>query len=344
MDHLSIHPVSGVSQFEATRGDLVGLFQRCGHPWSVTAHPDWVSSWWRSRASSSRLVCCLIHDHDALVAAVPLEFSKLPVMTWTSTNLHWGWSSALIDPTTDERWRRTYAQWLGDGAGPWASVQMGLLPIDGPANRQMRAFEGPGHKRFWVRDLASLDLTDSFDAFLDDQSKNLRRKIRRTEKAATENGLSRKVRVQPAPDYLHTVVGAVSSRSWQGTTGRAVYSDPSNREFYRLLTRDPGDLQLVLNHVEAPDGLPIAYVLGVRVADVVHHIDTGFDPEFADYSPGLLATLDAVRWATEQGLATVDLGIDADYKSRFTRDVQRAEGLELTQGAVGFVKRLRPPR
>jgi hypothetical protein len=65
-------------------------------------------------------------------------------------------------------------------------------------------------------------------------------------------------------------VGAVSSRSWQGTTGRAVYSDPSNREFYRLLTRDPGDLQLVLNHVEAPDGLPIAYVLGVRVADVVH--------------------------------------------------------------------------
>ncbi|MEI2621458.1 MAG: hypothetical protein V9G09_12040 [Candidatus Nanopelagicales bacterium] len=73
----------------------------------------------------------------------------------------------MIDPTADERWMRTYAQWLGDGAGPWASVQMGLLPIDGPANRQMRAFEGPGHKRFWVRDLASLDLTDSFDAFLD---------------------------------------------------------------------------------------------------------------------------------------------------------------------------------
>lgn len=99
---------------------------------------------------------------------------------------------------------------------------------------------------------------------------------------------------------------------------------------------------MVLNHVESPEGLPIAYVLGIRVADVVHHIDTGFDPEFADYSPGLLATLDAVRWASEQGLATVDLGIDADYKARFTRDVQRAEGLELTQGAAGFVKRLRP--
>jgi hypothetical protein len=80
------------------------------------------------------LVCCLIHDDDSLVAAIPLEYSKLPVTTWTSTNLHWGWSSALIDPTADERWMRTYAQWLGDGAGPWASVQMGLLPIDGPAN------------------------------------------------------------------------------------------------------------------------------------------------------------------------------------------------------------------
>ena len=215
-----------------------------------------MSRWWRSRASSSRLVCCLIHDDDALVAAIPLEYSKLPVTTWTSTNLHWGWSSALIDPTADERWTRPYAQWLGDGAGPWASVQMGLLPIDGPANRQLRAFEGSGHKRFWVRDLASLDLTGGYDAFIDRQSKNLRRKIRRTETTATENGLSRKVCVQPAPDYLHAVVGTVSSRSWQGTTGRAVYSDPANREFYRLLSRDSGDLQLVLNHVESPAGLP----------------------------------------------------------------------------------------
>ena len=89
-----------------------------------------------------------------------------------------------------------------------------------------------------------------------------------------------------------------------------------------MLSRDPVDLQLVLNHVESPDGLPIAYVLGVRM---------------------VLATLDAVRWACEQGLATVDLGIDADYKARFTRELQRAEGLELTQGPISFVKRLRPP-
>ncbi len=99
MDHVSIHPVSSVSQFEATREDLVGLFQRCGHPWSVTAHPDWVSRWWRSRPPATRLVCCLIHDKDAFVAAVPLESSRQPVTTWTSTNVHWGWSSALIDPT-----------------------------------------------------------------------------------------------------------------------------------------------------------------------------------------------------------------------------------------------------
>ncbi len=111
-----------------------------------------------------------------------------------------------------------------------------------------------------------------------------------------------------------------------------------------MLSRDSGDLQLVLNHVESPAGHPIAYLLSVRVAETVHHIDTGFDPEFARYAPGLLATLDAVRWACEQGLATVDLGIDAGYKARFTRDVQHAEGLELTQGPIGFVKRLRPPR
>ena len=144
------------------------------------------------------------------------------------------------------------------------------------------------------------------------------------------------IRVQPAPDYLHTVVGAWSrrARGRAPPAGRSA-ATPSNREFYRLLTSDPGDLQLVLSHVEALMGFPIAYVLGVRVADVVHHIDTGFDPSSPTTPRG------SPLWTPSdgplnRGLATVDLGIDADYKARFTRDVQRAEGLEITQGgAVG---------
>lgn len=44
--------------------------------------------------------CALVWDGDRLVAAFPFEYVErfhLPVRKASSTNLAWGWSSALVD-------------------------------------------------------------------------------------------------------------------------------------------------------------------------------------------------------------------------------------------------------
>lgn len=347
MSDISTHTVTSVEEYETHRDDLLTLFERSGWPSSVTAHPDWVSNWWRSLPDPNSMACALIRDNGILVAAIPLESAQtagLPFHYLTSINVHWGWASALIDPSCDPRWVAGLARWLDSDAGPWTFVQLGLLPTGQPASEHLRSMPTPWRKRFLQRSIASLALPDGYEGFVAAQSNNLRRKIRRTSMTAAETGLRCYTSIHPTAEKLDAVLGTVSMHSWQGEAGVAVYSDPAHRTFYRLLGRNPGDLRVLLHHVQDATGVPIAYVLAVGVSDVVHHIDTGFDPTAADLSPGLLATLEAIRWACDVGVREVDLGIDADYKARFTREAHAAEGLELTRGPGGYLKRLRSPR
>ena len=103
----------------------------------------------------------------------------------------------------------------------------------------------------------------------------------------------------------------------------------------------PGELILTLHHWEDHRGEPVSYMLSVQTGDVLHQIDTGFDPATAAASPGLLATFDSVRWACDQGLHMVDMGIAANYKGRFAPDIEIGRGVDLSRGLMGRIMRAR---
>lgn len=122
--------------------------------------------------------------------------------------------------------------------------------------------------------------------------------------------------IEVTPELLAEVVGAVSQRSWQGTEGLAVYNEEANRTFYNLLCTVAQDLRLVLHSVTNSAGTPLAYVVAVRTAVVVHHVTPDSTPPQPTCHPAF-ATVEGVRWACEQGVTEIDLGIYAEYKERF---------------------------
>lgn len=343
MTELTIHDVRDVEEYQRLRPEMLELFSRSGVPWSAVAHPDWVAHWWQSRPPTSTIRCCLIRVDGRLVANFPIEFGKrlpLRLHKGASTNIYWGWSSSLVDPGTTTDWTPALTDWLGSGTPRWFAVELGLFPPDSPAWQRLPDAFPEWHTTDVTREIAALRLPATFDAYLAGSSKNLRRKYGRVRRLAEQTGL-RSRWYRPAGDDLERVIGTVSTRSWQGRSGVAVYSDPANRTFYRLLADHPGELDLVLHEVDSPDALPLAYVLATHVGDVVHHIDTGFDADAAHLSPGLLATFDAFQWACEQGLVRLDLGVNADYKSRFGPTVTSARGIVITRGLAGRVARSR---
>ncbi|MEZ5159253.1 MAG: GNAT family N-acetyltransferase [Candidatus Nanopelagicales bacterium] len=280
------------------------------------------------------------------MAAFPIEFTRrfrFPTIKATSSNLAWGWSSALVDPAADVGWADALMAWLAGGRQHWSEVELGLFPATSAASTQLRQARKP---RAWrseatTRDIAILAVTGSFDDFIATRSRNLRRKLKRARRSAQHLGMQSRESVQPTPRELDRVIGTVSRRSWQGSRRVAVYSNRANQEFYRLLASQPGDLELALHYWEDAAGDPSAYMLAVRAGDVLHQIDTGFDPAAAAAAPGLLATFDSLRWATQHGLARIDMGIDADYKDRFSPELQVGTSVVFTRGLASRISRTR---
>ncbi len=346
MNALTTHTLRSADEYHALRSEMIDLFQRARSPWSAVAHPEWVEAWWRSRPSNRPITCATIWRGDSLVAAFPFEYVKkfhLPLRKAASLNMGWGWSSALVDDEATGDCCAPLVEWLEHASPRWSVLELGLFP---PASSLTDRLPGVMNARQWhdvclTHDVASLPLPDSYQHWYAARGKHLRRKIRRSESKAAANQLTVHTTEHVTGEHLAAVVGAVSQHSWQGDAGLAVYGDESNRSFYRLLCSGSQDLVVVLHHVEDGAGKPLAYVVAVRTDDVVHHVDTGFDKSAAEYSPGLLATVEGVQWACATHAVEIDLGIHAEYKDRFDPLIVEGRGIRITRGLGGLIARAR---
>ena len=97
---------------------------------------------------------------------------------------------------------------------------------------------------------------------------------------------------------------------------------------------DEGVLRIVLMKVA---GRPTAfqYFFALDGAMIVHRL--GFDPAFARFSPGLVATHEAIRVASEDGLRRVEfLGGGERYKLELADRLEPlSEGVGLARNALG---------
>jgi CelD/BcsL family acetyltransferase involved in cellulose biosynthesis len=132
---------------------------------------------------------------------------------------------------------------------------------------------------------------------------------------------------------------------WQGRPDGSTFGTEEGREFHRAaLRRLAADdvLRIVLMRV---GGRPAAfhYFFALEGTMVVHRL--AFDPDLARYSPGLVATLETLRIASDEGLTRVEfLGGNERYKlelADFEEPLYQAIGLAQNPwGAVAARQKL----
>ena len=98
----------------------------------------------------------------------------------------------------------------------------------------------------------------------------------------------------------------------------------------------------ILSALYVGDRLAAAH-MGMRSRSVCHYWFPAYEPDLAGYSPGSILLLDLARWASDHGLATLDLGKGDDaYKQSFlSSQVPVAEGSIVRPSLAGFHRRLR---
>ena len=121
---------------------------------------------------------------------------------------------------------------------------------------------------------------------------------------------------------------ALEAAGWKAARGTAITARPSTRRFYADVAAwadARGSLRLFALRL---DGRPLAALLGLEEAGVLHLLKGGFDPTHAVFSPGQLALGEAIARAFSARLRRVELGGGAEpYKLAWTDTMHERVGV-----------------
>lgn len=156
------------------------------------------------------------------------------------------------------------------------------------------------------------------DAWRASLPRKLRHNLRRMEKRADEAGGFERITYRPRgsaygdddPRFdLYDACVAIAEKSWQADPARGVtLSTRATAAFLRdvhVAAARSGAVQIDLLRL---GGRPIAFAYGYTWNGSYFGLRNGFDPEYAAYGPGAVATVQAIERAIDAGDRTLDLG------------------------------------
>jgi CelD/BcsL family acetyltransferase involved in cellulose biosynthesis len=110
-------------------------------------------------------------------------------------------------------------------------------------------------------------------------------------------------------------------RRWEATRYPSLFTNESNREFYKRLVAELAPCGSVIFSVLRVDGAPAAYHFGLRSRDELIWYKPSFEPRLSRYSPGEVLLSRLIKFAWEEGLRALDFSRGSEaFKSRFSNE------------------------
>ena len=123
---------------------------------------------------------------------------------------------------------------------------------------------------------------------------------------------------------------------WQGRHDGSEFTTVVGKEFHREAVRALGARDLARILTMRLEGVPIAFHYWLQYEGCMYVHRLAFDPAYAKYSPGLIATLDAIESAEQEGARRVEfLGGGERYK------LELADATAPLHQCVGFATTVR---
>jgi hypothetical protein len=239
-------------------------------------------------------------------------------------------------------------------------ILLGRLPAESPTIKAFQHF-AKGRGFVIVRPRASCPYIPLDESWLEPESHlNSRRRsdYRRACRRAEKQGNVQAEIVTPRPgdvERLLEIAFAVEARSWKGAVGTALTCDPIRGRFIREFSdwaSRAGILRIGLLRIgETYAAMQIA----VEQNKAFWLLKIGFDPAFANCSPGNLLLAESLRHAVGQGLSSLEfLGTVEPWTQVWTDRERKCVSLRympfnargaialLSEGTAAFFRRFRP--
>ncbi len=282
-------------------------------------HPFWCLPWYRNLGKGRPFVVVL-EEGGKLVALAPFferRLAGIGLVRFLGHGLG-AVSAPVIAPGYQDA-----------AAGLWEAALSGrrfaeLLEYDstGPGLAALQALDGR-RRAVSSRDVCPvIQLEGSLESWWEASNKELRRVLRRAERAVDASGGAHEVELVRQPDRLEAVLAdlvAVHDAAEAANPRQHLLRGrwaPFTRELLRAAA-DAGHLRLFICRV---DGRAVSFTVMLTGAGTMGMWLNRFDPEFARFSPGHLTLRAAVEQGFAEGLHEVDLLIGTPrYKWLWTR-------------------------
>lgn len=240
----------------------------------------------------------LVVEHDGRwVAGLPLVEARvggvLSAGTWPANE----WSDSgdlLLDPAVDPR---PVLDALAKAMDllPWPLLRLGDVPIEAARWQHMlAALERAGLPFHFRPEMAPgrINTQGNWEDYRQSWSRRHRQQVPRHARRLAQRGrVELQVLDQLDPDEVEPWLSAgfdIEDRSWKGVRGTSVRRSPGIFAFYLDQARELARCGALSLAMLVLDGRPIAFAYGMCAKGAYRSYKVGYDPEFAQYSPGQL--------------------------------------------------------
>ncbi len=175
-------------------------------------------------------------------------------------------------------------------------------------------------------------LHDGLEAWLERRSRNFRVGLRKSERAAQEQGISFEwIDGECDGAALLERILRIEQRSWKGEAGKSIYRSPAYKGFYETLCGRLGKRGLLRTIFAQRNEQDIAYAFGGVVGSVYRGFQISYNDEFAAIGLGNLLQWQQMQKLAQEGITLYDLGMEMAYKKRWADRLQRFQTLIFTR-------------
>jgi hypothetical protein len=217
----------------------------------------------------------------------------------------------------------------------WQLTILAGMTADGPQRRALERVLPPRWERRrgtpTARHVASLE--GGVDGFLARRSRELRKSLRKSLRAASQAGVTfESVRAASAGDAdpLYARIQLIEAASWKARDGVGISSGPM-RAFYGLMLPrlcEHGQQRTVFARAGGRD---VGYILGAVFEGEYRGLQFSYDDDHAQLGIGGLLQYHQIVELCAERVARYDLGTEMDYKRRWAEDVMETEMLVLVR-------------
>jgi len=247
--------------------------------------------------------------------------------------LAWGLAAPLVGRDVDALVEEIVA--VLAAKREWQLAILSGLTATGPQRRALdRALPTRWERRRGtptVRHVASLD--GGLDAFLARRSRELRKSLRKSQRAAAAAGVTfeeARASEADAAAALYDRILAVEAKSWKSRDGVGISSGPMRAFYGHMLPRLCAAGQQRTWFARAGDR-DIGYILGAVFEGEYRGLQFSYDDDHAELGIGGLLQYHQVAALCDEGVARYDLGTEMDYKRRWAEEVMETEMLVLVR-------------